>query len=127
MKSALTLVMAVAVVAVLSHSVSAQWMSIGGPRSTVVVPIPQGPARPLFEPAPIVVYPVSPVIVGPLPPVPPTPPVEPAPVIAFPTGQWERHGDGVTYPYVWVWISTHRPQLAAPEAEPSGPTSPSTR
>jgi hypothetical protein len=34
----------------------------------------------------------------------PTPRVEPAPEITLPTGRWARHGNGVEYPYVWVWV-----------------------
>ena len=34
----------------------------------------------------------------------PTPRVEPAPEITLPTGRWARHGNGVDYPYVWVWV-----------------------
>jgi hypothetical protein len=33
----------------------------------------------------------------------PTPRVEPAPEVTLPTGRWARHGNGVDYPYVWVW------------------------
>jgi len=34
----------------------------------------------------------------------PTPRPEPAPEITLPTGRWARHGNGVDYPYVWVWV-----------------------
>jgi hypothetical protein len=34
----------------------------------------------------------------------PTPRVEPAPEITLPTGRWARHGNGVDYPYTWVWV-----------------------
>jgi hypothetical protein len=85
------------------------------------------PAAPLFDPAPTPapadVYPLSPAAVYPLSPVPPTPAVEPAPEITLPTGRWERHGDGVSSPHVWVWIPTYSPEVRAPEAEPSQPTS----
>jgi hypothetical protein len=33
----------------------------------------------------------------------PTPRVDPAPEVTLPTGRWARHGNGVDYPYVWVW------------------------
>jgi len=33
--------------------------------------------------------------------------VEPAPEIVLPTGRWELHGDGVTWPHVWVWVPTY--------------------
>jgi hypothetical protein len=85
------------------------------------------PAAPLFDPAPTpapaVVYPLSPAAVYPLSPVPPTPAVEPAPEITLPTGRWERHGDGVSSPHVWVWIPTYAADLSAPETQPSQPTS----
>lgn len=81
------------------------------------------PARPLARPHPFIgcclggshVYPAPPVVVIPPPtvyvivPSPPslvhvpTPRVEPAPEIVLPSGRWARHGNGVDYPYVWVW------------------------
>lgn len=93
-------------------------------------PPPAGPHRPPHRPPPVhrpfpfiscclgVAYvpPPPPVIVPALPPVvyvvvpsapspvyvaPPR--VEPAPEVSFPTGRWERHGNGVEYPYTWVW------------------------
>ena len=33
----------------------------------------------------------------------PTTRVDPAPEVTLPTGRWARHGNGVDYPYVWVW------------------------
>ena len=61
-----------------------------------------------FPPAPpVVVIPPPPVyIIVPSPPslvYVPTPRVEPAPEVTLPTGRWARHGNGVDYPYVWVW------------------------
>ncbi len=58
----------------------------------------------------------------------PPPPVEPAPEIKFPTGRWERHGNGVDYPYVWVWVAQGRATSAVsrptPPAPPSAPSTP---
>lgn len=38
----------------------------------------------------------------------PTPRPEPAPEVTLPTGRWARHGNGVDYPYVWVWVGPGR-------------------
>jgi hypothetical protein len=86
---------------------------------------PHRPSRPIARPLPIIgccldggyFPPAPPVVVIPPPPpvyviVPsppslvyiPTPRVEPAPEITLPTGRWARHGNGVDYPYVWVWV-----------------------
>ena len=58
-------------------------------------------------PPPVIVIPPPPIyIVVPSPPslvYVPTPRPEPAPEITLPTGRWARHGNGVDYPYVWVW------------------------
>ena len=107
MRSALTLVLAVAIVTVPFLPVSAQMRSPGA------APLPQ--ARPLPPPPPAIFYPPFPER--------PAPPVEPAPEITLPNGRWERHGDGVASPHVWVWIPTYRAEPRAPEAEPSQPTS----
>ena len=61
-----------------------------------------------FPPAPpVVVIPPPPVyVIVPSPPslvYVPTPRVEPAPEVTLPSGRWARHGNGVDYPYVWVW------------------------
>ena len=132
MRSALTLVLAVAIVAVPFLSVTAQMRSpVAAPRpqarplpppppAIFYPPFPERPAPPV---GPTAVYPLVPTVVYPLPPVPPTPPVEPAPEITLPNGRWERHGDGVASPHVWVWIPTYRAEPRAPEAEPSQPTS----
>ncbi|MFI5326214.1 MAG: hypothetical protein ACHQ7H_08280 [Candidatus Rokuibacteriota bacterium] len=81
------------------------------------------PGRPIARPHPFIgcclgggyLPPAPPVVVIPPPPVyvivpsppslvyVPTPRVEPAPEITLPTGRWARHGNGVDYPYVWVW------------------------
>jgi hypothetical protein len=57
-------------------------------------------------PPPVIVVP-SVLYVVPSPPtllyVPPARP-EPAPEITLATGRWERHGNGVEYPYTWVWV-----------------------
>lgn len=63
----------------------------------------------LFVPPapPVVVVPPPPVyVVVPSPPDlvhVPTPRSEPAPEVTLPTGRWARHGNGVDYPYTWVW------------------------
>jgi hypothetical protein len=62
-----------------------------------------------FPPAPPVVVSPPPTVyvVVPAPPslvYVPTPRVEPAPEITLPTGRWARHGNGVDYPYTWVWV-----------------------
>lgn len=57
-------------------------------------------------PPPVIVIPPPIYIVVPSPPslvYVPTPRPEPAPEITLPTGRWARHGNGVDYPYVWVW------------------------
>jgi hypothetical protein len=81
------------------------------------------PPRPIAHPHTVIgccldglyVPPAPPVVVIPPPPVYvivasppslvylPTPRVEPAPEVTLPTGRWARHGNGVDYPYVWVW------------------------
>jgi hypothetical protein len=87
------------------------------------------PARPIARPLPVIgccldagyFPPAPPVVVIPPPPpvyviVPsppslvfvPTPRVEPAPEVTLPTGRWARHGNGMEYPYVWVWAGPAR-------------------
>lgn len=81
------------------------------------------PSRPIARPHPFIgcclgggyLPPAPPVVVIPPPPVyvivpsppslvyVPTPRVEPAPEVTLPSGRWARHGNGVDYPYVWVW------------------------
>jgi len=62
-----------------------------------------------YLPAPpaVVVIPPPPVyVIVPSPPslvYVPTPRVDPAPEVTLATGRWARHGNGVDYPYVWVW------------------------
>jgi hypothetical protein len=80
--------------------------------------------------SPVIVYAPPPVVYS-APPVFYTPPptmgtvaVAPAPppmptVIQYPTGRYELRGDGVTTPYVWVWIPN------PPSAPPPPPTPPS--
>lgn len=77
-------------------------------RPRPVIPCCLGVAYVPPEPPPVVVA-APPVmyIVVPSPPslvYVPTPRVEPAPEITLPTGRWARHGNGVDYPYVWVWV-----------------------
>ncbi|MEX2223488.1 MAG: hypothetical protein WEG40_17000 [Candidatus Rokuibacteriota bacterium] len=83
------------------------------------------PHRPIVHPRPVIPCCLGAVYVPPAPPpvivvapppvyiiVPsppslvhvPTPRAEPAPEITLPTGRWARHGNGVDYPYVWVWV-----------------------
>ena len=62
-----------------------------------------------FPPAPPVVVIPPPTVYVVVPATPslvyvPTPRVEPAPEITLPTGRWARHGNGVDYPYTWVWV-----------------------
>jgi hypothetical protein len=61
------------------------------------------------------------VAVAPAPPqAPPTPNV-----VQFETGRYELRGDGVSTPYMWVWIPNPptTPPPAAPTAPPVGPSS----
>lgn len=61
---------------------------------------PPAPPVVVFPPPTVyVVVPASPSLV-----YVPTPRVEPAPEITLPTGRWARHGNGVDYPYTWVWV-----------------------
>jgi len=59
-------------------------------------------------PPPVIVIPPPPIyVIVPSPPslvYVPTPRPEPAPEITLPTGRWARHGNGIDYPYVWVWV-----------------------
>ncbi len=96
----------------------------GTPGSGSMSPPHHRPARPIARPHSFIgcclagVYfpPAPPVVVIPPPPVyvivpsppslvyVPTPRVDPAPEVTLPTGRWARHGNGVDYPYVWVWV-----------------------
>ena len=57
----------------------------------------------------------------------PAPPSLP-PVIEYPTGRYELRGDGVTMPYLWVWVPAPPPPppAAPPEAPPPPPGPPAT-
>ncbi len=59
-------------------------------------------------PPPVIVIPPPPIyVIVPSPPslvYVPTPRPEPAPEITLSTGRWARHGNGVDYPYTWVWV-----------------------
>ncbi len=57
-----------------------------------------------------------------MPPVPPSPP--PPRVIQYPTGRYELRGDGITTPYIWVWIPNPPPPPAAPPEPPPAAPSP---
>lgn len=48
-------------------------------------------------------------------PLPPT-------VIEYPTGRYELRGDGVTTPYMWVWVPKPPPPPPAPPAAPPAPS-----
>lgn len=93
--------------------------------TAVIVPRP----FPLFvvSAPPAIVYAPPPVIA-----VPPPPAVAPSPlpiptVIEYPTGWYQLRGDGVTTPYVWVWIPKppSPPAEAPPAAPPAPPSGPS--
>jgi hypothetical protein len=63
------------------------------------VSAPPTPAVVVVPPPPIYVIVPSPPSLAPV----PTPRPEPTPEITLATGRWARHGNGVDYPYVWVW------------------------
>lgn len=104
--------------------------------------------RPFFRPfvpfgviaSPVVIYAPPPVAYSAPPafyyyPPPPTgsmavapePPPMPT-VVQYPTGRYELRGDGVTTPYVWVWIPNPPPAPPPPPpAEPPAPPTPPAR
>jgi len=87
----------------------------------------QAPPPVVYVQPPPVVYVVAPADSSPEPDLSydtPVPPVEPAREIVLPTGRWELHGDGVTWPHVWVWVAAYRPPQRAPRVEPPAPPSP---
>ena len=89
--------------------------------------IAYSPALGTAAPPPPVVY-VTPVPTEPDLAYVPSPSVEPAPEVKFPTGRWERHGNGVDYPYVWVWVPEYRAASAALQpTSPPQPSAPATR
>ncbi len=51
------------------------------------------------------------------PPAPPPPPIPS--VIEYPHGWYELRGDGVSAPYVWVWVPKPPPPPPAPPAPPT--------
>jgi hypothetical protein len=78
---------------------------------------------PVIHATPIVY--VVPTVVVPEPaPVPAAPAVEPLPplpsVVEHPTGRYELRGDGVTTPYVWVWVPNPPPDPPAVPTPSSG-------
>lgn len=119
--------LALLVLALLVLSPEAAWAADrppGSPANSMSRPHPR-PSRPIARPhpfipcclgavylppapPPVIVIPPPPIyIVVPAPPslvYVPTPRPEPAPEITLPTGRWARHGNGVDYPYVWVWM-----------------------
>jgi hypothetical protein len=100
------------------------------PRSPFVRYAPfiiQTPPPVVYVPSPPVVYVVPPADSSPEPDSnydAPTPPVEPAREIVLPSGRWELHGDGVTWPHIWVWVATYQPPPPAPRVEPPPPPPP---
>jgi hypothetical protein len=79
---------------------------------------------PFVSPA-VIVAPVEPVVVAPpvsamaVPPVVAAPPAPPMPtVVQYPHGRYELRGDGVTTPYVWVWIPNPPSAPPPPQAPP---------
>ena len=50
----------------------------------------------------------------------PSPPPTPS-VIQYPTGRYELRGDGITTPYIWVWIPNPPAAPPPPPAPPAGP------
>ncbi len=79
------------------------------------------PAQVTAAPPPPVVY-LTPVPTEPDLVYVPPPSVEPTPEVKFPTGRWERHGNGVDYPYVWVWVAGYR--AASAVVQPTSPPPP---
>jgi hypothetical protein len=76
----------------------------------------------VYAPPPVV-YSAPPVFYTPPPTrgpvaVAPTPPPMPT-VVQYPTGRYELRGDGVTTPYVWVWIPNPPSAPPPPPAPPS--------
>ncbi len=72
-------------------------------------------APPAYYAPPAVAY--SPAVYSQPPPPPPRPRV-----VEYPTGRYELRGDGVTTPYMWVWIPNPPPPPAAPPPPPAPPT-----
>ena len=72
-------------------------------------------APPAYYAPPAAAY--SPAVYSQPPPPPPWPRV-----VEFPTGRYELRGDGVTTPYMWVWIPNPPPPPAAPPPPPAPPT-----
>jgi len=66
---------------------------------TAYVPVAPPPMIVPAAPPPMYVVVPSPPALAYVPP----PRPEPAPEIILPSGRWARHGNGVDYPYVWVW------------------------
>ena len=85
---------------------------------------PAEPPAPVVDVSPVIhaspiVY-VSPTVVV-APAVEPPPPLPPQPtIVEHPTGRYELRGDGVTTPYVWVWIPNPPPGPPAAPAPSSG-------
>jgi len=94
---------------------------VPGPFFPVVVVPP--PAVVYAEP-PAVYQPYQPTMAYPsaaaaaVPPPAPPPPAIPS-VIEYPHGWYELRGDGVSAPYVWVWVPKPPPPPPAPPAPPT--------
>ena len=95
---------------------------VPSPFFPVVVVSP--PAVVYAEP-PVVYQPYQPPMVYPSaaatavpPPAPPPPPAIPS-VIEYPHGWYELRGDGVSTPYIWVWVPKPPPPPPAPPAPPT--------
>jgi hypothetical protein len=78
----------------------------------VVAPTTVYAPQPVYAPAPVYAPPTA----YAAPPVPP-PPIPR--VVEYPGGRYELRGDGVTSPYVWVWIPN--PPAAPPSPPPAVP------
>jgi hypothetical protein len=82
-----------------------------------VAPAPVYSPPPVYAPAPA----YSPPVAYPAPPLPPPVPR----VVEYPGGRYELRGDGVTTPYVWVWIPDPPVAPPPPPAPPAEGLEPS--
>jgi hypothetical protein len=90
------------------------------PSVVVTSPVLVAPG-PFYAAPPI--YAAPPVYYAPAPAYAAPPAVAPSPVprvVEFPTGRYELRGDGVTSPYVWVWIP-NPPAAPPPPPAPAAP------
>jgi hypothetical protein len=94
-------------------------------RSIVVfAPVPFFVAPSIVYASPPVYYAPPPVVYAPQPAyyAPPPPPMPR--VVEFSTGRYELRGNGVTTPYVWVWIPNPPTAPPPPPASPPAPAAP---